>query len=417
METGLAHTHQASKVRRLHKMHNNGDICSNLRELTIEHFDTTNKEGATFFSLPLLAALEDVVRKASLRALSLREVHIRPHLIKAIAASKMLRRLELKHCTTNLGLDTPGQPTDPLSITSLSMIYGEGSTTSMTSVLPLCPALCSLLLAGSLEDVPEADTTLPNLQYFNVDDIPPNIGLLLHWSKLYSNSNLTRLKIATSSGIPQEQLQLLLSLFTNLKDTLRVLVLDGLLRISVDFVESLATSVPYLRGLTLLGRENINERRGRLVDWPQPIHMYAGPLSQLLHLEHFGANFRWSRMNYSPMCLEDLLTAEVELTYRDEPTEGHTTNILERNLDADQQDSTSSAFDLICPFAVACPSLRTFHLTQNSVVMSCSVRHYETGGRVSWCITDEQYHSSDSFSTFETVQDSWNPRSLCPWFI
>ncbi|THV00287.1 hypothetical protein K435DRAFT_461966 [Dendrothele bispora CBS 962.96] len=100
---------------------------------------------------------------------------------------------------------------------------------------------------------------------------------------------LTHLKLQMRPAIPDSTLIPFLGLLE--VAPLEVLVLEGIQGGSLALFESLTSSFPDLRGLTLIRRETERQRMTKECSWPSRSWEYAPIFSNFRRLEYFGWNF------------------------------------------------------------------------------------------------------------------------------
>lgn len=221
-------------------------------------------------------------------------------------------------------------------------------------------------------------------------------------------SRLSSVKLHTAAGMDDTQLAWVLKTVTLLAESLRVLVLDGIHHIPSRLLRDISSSAPLLEGLSVFRRTGRLTRRTTLCSWEEPVYAYAAALSCAARLQHFEANFLWTRYSYSPASLLALLhvdadTSPVSVDFF-APAAGlhNRTQPVAGNLDDAMEDGRSMAL----PFVALCTQLQSFAITTDVTFFSCSVCR-SPGGLYSLEDIRHDVHTQSD--------DRWNPVGGRTW--
>ncbi|RDB19528.1 hypothetical protein Hypma_013410 [Hypsizygus marmoreus] len=230
-------------------------------------------------------------------------------------------------------------------------------TSDLWHVMLACPRLRTLSAdcLGGVMGLPVPDilylcTFFSTLEHFYLSSLSTDrdtLDILVIWlSAGPALKNLTHFKFATSLGVPDWRILVIL---TSLQaPSLRVLALEGLAEAEFSLFEGISECFPELVGLTLIRRASNRQSRTKQLIWPHPAWEYARYMGGFPHLQHFGWNYDDC---YNYFSCESILRLE----------EGFYPEMNYAEILTSEQNEYLGA-DEYTPrvFAAACPSLDTY---------------------------------------------------------
>ncbi|KZV94299.1 hypothetical protein EXIGLDRAFT_767256 [Exidia glandulosa HHB12029] len=191
------------------------------------------------------------------------------------------------------------------SVTQLTLGFGieHGTWDRNWNLISLCPMLRSLHCyksdARGAFNFPPAGmyptVNLANIVDLIFDNCSSRMSGLIDCSVVstFLTGRWERLKIRGAIAIQEHDARLLASYLEEHQPNLRVLVLEGVRKVPVSLLETLAVSCPKLVALGLSRRDRDTSPYDNCCLWDAPIQAYAAVLCQFDFIEHFTGNFLW----------------------------------------------------------------------------------------------------------------------------
>lgn len=371
---------------------------------------------------PLRDAVETILDVTSPEHISFRSWGVVSRTLLAVSRCHSVQALTFENCFLATFFSTP-----MCNIVRLQLGFGisplaGGRIRDTWLLMTWCPQLRHLyaypLEAGTAVPWPETCythlTVVHQLQTLHLQGMDDSTSCLHSWVEHAMSvhdgqqSRLSSMKLHTSGGMSRDQLGWVLKALRLLTASLKVLVLDGLHYVPSSLVRDMCLWMPLLEGLSVFRRSGSFARRTRLCRWEEPTYAYARALSHATHLQHFEANFMWTRFTYGPSALDALPLVHAP----DDAVGADPSACLSRPHAPAQSvlDFEDELLDegrsMVLPFAALCSSLQSFAVTADFTFFSCDIHRLRSGAFFLTSMREDVHVRCD---------DRWNPFIARTW--
>ncbi|EJD35464.1 hypothetical protein AURDEDRAFT_175490 [Auricularia subglabra TFB-10046 SS5] len=358
---------------------------------------------------PIICAIASMLSAPCLETVRFVSLSLTARIVDRISGNASIRGLILErygagYCVPNLFMPGLRKLTNIIFL-GIRIDLELGTVGKSWTVMTACPNLRHLHVfsdpyarTGFL--FPGNDTGPVNiyqLESLHIDGCTHNLRDLLRWlsatpTRSERPGNLRRLKIRSIRPIDEADSLRLVSILHRFYPNIRILVLEGLLRVQPHLLRRISDCMKSLESLSITNRASKRHLRDKLVAWERPGYEYAEALRGIPTLQHLELNMLWCAQSPTPRVIYDLHAIQDRAcVYRDldayyegwtaVPCDGVNCRASHLAESGEATDDFDDGFSVLIPFLCGLPRLESFALRDVESHYSCLIEAETTGNR------------------------------------